>query len=325
MPLTQTHLASMTSMASLRSTVGTVLRGSTVGTVLRATIGPARTRALAARLTPATPPPLAPKSRFRPSEAFVPAPKATVTHYAFLRGIHERLEPRTYVEVGVRHGDSLALSRARSVGIDPAFSITAELQCDVQLVRSTSDEFFARPHAFDFFEGVPVDFAFIDGMHLAEFAFRDFLGVEPAMASTGIIALDDMLPRNGLEAARDRLTQGWAGDVFKVVEVLRRHRPDLVIVLVNTRPTGTALVFGVDPTWSGADDVIAAETPYFLAVDPQTPPQHYLDRTVAVAPETVLSSSVWDVLVAERENPTPDGRARILDEVRSWPTLDPVE
>src|SRR5664279_1082903 len=176
MPLTQTHLASMTSMASLRSTVGTVLR---------ATIGPARTRALAARLTPATPPTLAPKSRFRPSEAFVPAPKATVTHYAFLRGIHERLEPRTYVEVGVRHGDSLALSRARSVGIDPAFSITAELQCDVQLVRSTSDEFFARPHAFDFFEGVPVDFAFIDGMHLAEFAFSDFLDVEPAVLRRG--------------------------------------------------------------------------------------------------------------------------------------------
>jgi hypothetical protein len=39
-----------------------------------------------------------------------------------------------------------------------------------------------------------------------------------------------------LEAARDRKTEVWAGDVHKVIEVLRWMRPDLVVLLVQTAP-----------------------------------------------------------------------------------------
>ena len=63
----------------------------------------------------------------------------------FLQGVHERLRPETYLEVGVRDGRSLTLSRARSVGVDPAFAIEVELDGDLALVRTTSDEYFARP------------------------------------------------------------------------------------------------------------------------------------------------------------------------------------
>jgi len=301
---------------------------SAVGAVLRATIGPERTRRLARRVDrqpgarveggPTSKVP----SRYRAPDPWTPAHPTTVTHYAFLAEIHERLRPRTYVEVGVRHGDSLALSRARSIGIDPAYQIKVDLHADVQLVRSTSDEFFARADAFDHLGGVPVDFAFIDGMHLSEFAYRDFIGIEPKMARAGVVALDDMLPRNALEAARHRETNAWAGDVYKVVEVLRRRRPDLAVVLVNTRPTGTALVFGADPDHVGvahADDLA-----YFEAPDPQDPPPGFLDRSAAVAVSTALESPVWDLLIAERDEPSAERRQAILDEVRGWPTLGPV-
>lgn len=297
---------------------------SRVGTVLRKTIGPDATAAIAARVPSrapaAAPKPAAKKSRYQPSDPFTPAPPTKVTHYAFLRDLHARLQPRTYVEIGVRHGDSLALSRATSIGVDPAYKLTAELQAPVQLVRATSDDFFARDDAYAFLGGVPVDFAFIDGMHLSEFAYRDFVGIEPEMAPGGIIGLDDMLPRNPLEAARDRLTNAWAGDVFKVVEVLRQHRPDLEVVLVNTRPTGTALVFGLDPTRAD-DSIYDQQVTYFEQGDPQAPPQEYLDRSAAVAPETVLESRVWDLIAAQRANPSPEGHQAILDEVRSWSTL----
>ncbi len=68
--------------------------------------------------------------------------------HAFLRGLHEVLRPRTYFEIGVRDGMSLTHSRAVSVAVDPAFAIDREIRCDVHLVRTTSDEFFAREHPF---------------------------------------------------------------------------------------------------------------------------------------------------------------------------------
>ena len=63
----------------------------------------------------------------------------------FLRELHRRLRPRTYLEIGVNDGKSLALSRAPSIGVDPEFRVTEPIQCDVQLVKATSDDFFERP------------------------------------------------------------------------------------------------------------------------------------------------------------------------------------
>jgi len=71
----------------------------------------------------------------------------------FLRVLHERLEPSTYLEVGIRNGNSLALARCRSVGIDPAYQLTAELDGDVALFRTISDEYFSRPEPLAPFDG----------------------------------------------------------------------------------------------------------------------------------------------------------------------------
>ncbi|HJV12360.1 MAG TPA: class I SAM-dependent methyltransferase, partial [Propionibacteriaceae bacterium] len=161
--------------------------------------------------------------------------------------------------------------------------------------------FFASDQPLAHFNGVPVDLAFIDGMHLSDFALRDFINIEPFMADTGVVVLDDVLPRNGLEAARDRKTEPWTGDVYKVVEILRRRRPNLVVLLVNTAPTGTAIIVGVDPASTILKDVYPEEEPYLLRPDPQTPPHEYLDRSIAVEPDVLLESGVWEQLVDTRE------------------------
>ena len=49
----------------------------------------------------------------------------------FLPEVHRRLRPRAYLEIGVRWGHSLALSRCRSVGVDPAFGITADFRTEL--------------------------------------------------------------------------------------------------------------------------------------------------------------------------------------------------
>ena len=318
------------------------IRG-TVGSMLESTIGRDRTNtirsaerkarnALAKRLAmeppkkpasirtakqaPAKPKATPKHSGWQPPDPFVSHPEPKMTRHELLRGLHEKTRPRTYLEIGIRTGRSMVLSRCRSIGVDPAFKIDNPIHCDVQLIKATSDDFFAGEEPLAHFGGMPVDLAFIDGMHLSDFALRDFINIEPFMADTGVIVLDDVLPRNGLEAARDRKTEPWTGDVYKVVEILHRQRPDLVVLLVNTAPTGTAVIVGVDQASTVLKDAYATEEPYLLRPDPQTPPQDYLDRSISIEPDVLLQSPVWEQLVNKRESgSTPDLQA-LWDELR---------
>ncbi|MGH1563798.1 class I SAM-dependent methyltransferase [Mumia sp. DW29H23] len=260
-----------------------------------------------------------PRSRWLPSDPFVPHPAPTMSRHQLLAELHARLTPRTYLEIGVNTGASLALSRVPSIGVDPAFRVDHELECDVQLVRSTSDDFFAREAPLAHLGGRPVDLAFIDGMHLSEYALRDFLNTERLMAPTGIAVLDDMLPRNALEASRERRTSQWAGDVYKVAEVLRRNRPDLVTLLVNTEPTGTVVVAGLDPASAVMDAVYEAELAFCLAADPQVVPQDYLDRSSAVDASRLVELDVWHELAKRREDVGAD-LDDLWDRLRGLPT-----
>lgn len=255
------------------------------------------------------------------SDPFVPHPEPTVTRHDLLRGLHRVLTPRTYLEIGVNEGASLTLSRSRTVAVDPDFRVRHPLHCDLDLVKAKSDEYFTRPDALAHFDGTPVDLAFIDGMHLSEFAVRDFINVERRLGPAAVAVFDDILPRNALEAARVRRTGAWAGDVYKAVQIIARHRPDLVVLLINTWPTGTAIVVGSDPASSILSEAYPAELPYFEAEDPQSPPQEYMSRSAAVDPADLLASEAWPLLVAAREGGDAALIERAKDLLRSIPTL----
>ena len=323
---------------SIRSTVGSVLE-SAIGRERTNTIRSAERRArnaLAKRLAmeppqkPASKPkkkPVRPKpkstptpSGWQPSDPFVSHPEPQMTRHELLQGLHEKIRPRTYLEIGIRTGRSMVLSRCRSIGVDPFFKIDNPIHCDVQLIKATSDDFFAGDEPLAHFEGVPVDLAFIDGMHLSDFALRDFINIEPFMADTGVVVLDDVLPRNGLEAARDRKTGPWTGDVYKVVEILRRRRPDLVVLMINTAPTGTAVVLGIDQASTILKDAYAEEEPYLLQPDPQTPPLEYLDRSIAIEPDALLKSPVWEEIVSVRDSGASAPLAELWDQLRALQT-----
>ncbi|MEU1280532.1 class I SAM-dependent methyltransferase [Streptomyces sp. NPDC005805] len=229
-------------------------------------------------------------------------------------------KPRNYLEIGVNDGRSLTLSRVPSVAVDPAFRVVTELSCDVHLVRATSDDFFARKDPLlhlrngrnpfralarkdpmNLFGSDPkLELAFIDGMHLFEYALRDFMNVEKHSRWSSVIVLDDMLPRNIDEAARDRHTDAWTGDVYKVATVLRRHRPDLVVVEVDTQPTGVVLVFGADPLSTVLKRSYDAIIEEYVVPDPQDVPEEVLVRKNAVQPEALLGADFWPDLVRAR-------------------------
>lgn len=159
---------------------------------------------------------------------------------------HALLRPRSYVEIGCRAGASLALSRAPAIAIDPDFEITAQLTAPTRLYRMTSDEFF-RTHDVRSLLGAPVDFAFIDGMHHAEVALRDFINLERAPSRHGVITIDDVLPGQMDHATRDRMTRIWTEDVYRLVPLLRHFRPDLLVEVFDVDLKGLCLVSRLDP------------------------------------------------------------------------------
>lgn len=231
-----------------------------------------------------------------------------MNRHQLLQALHESIAPRTYLETGVNFGQSLSLSRVPSIGIDPEFAVKRELQCDVHLARTSSDEFFARRRPVAHLPVPVVDLAFIDGMHLSEYALRDFIAVERFTLPTSVMLIDDMLPRSVEMANRKRSTNIWTGDVYKVSDALRRLRPDLLVIEVDTEPTGTCLVLLPDATRGGVlegyDEWLATEA---VRPDPQPVPEAVLRRTRALDPEHVLASPGWGRLADLR------GRVRAGD------------
>lgn len=206
-------------------------------------------------------------------------------------------------------GQSLVLSQVPSIGIDPAFSIVTELHTDVHLARTTSDEFFARKDPLAHLPINTVDLAFIDGMHLAEYALRDYLAIERFTTPTSVLVFDDMLPRSVVEAARYRENDpwtrhtAWAGDVYKAAQALRDMCPELIVLEVDTTPTGVVVVLlpdsqrgGVLPQYDDWLDV--AITP-----DPQPVPQEILTRSRALDPQRLLASGGFATIAGIRDSP----------------------
>lgn len=212
-----------------------------------------------------------------PGTAEEEAERGAVPYIDVLARLHQALQPSHYLEIGVRHGRSLALATGKATGVDPAPEITVKLPPSASVVAKESDAFFD--------EGLlsaPADLAFIDGLHLFEFALRDFMNVERASVPGSALVIDDIFPNHPAQAARARRTAHWTGDVWKLVEILRKYRPDLHVSTLDTAPTGLALVAGLDPSnrvlWERYNPIVRE----FAAID--APPAPVLTRESALDP-----------------------------------------
>jgi hypothetical protein len=209
-----------------------------------------------------------------------------VSRHEFLAELHTLLQPRGYLEIGVQHGYSLRLAGCPAVGVDPNPLISVPVGPNVKIETSTSDAYFAALDGFRL-PFPALDLAFIDGMHLYEYALRDFIGVERIAHPGTVVVFDDMLPRNQHEAAREQCPGDWTGDVWRIWEILSHYRPDLHLVLVDTQPTGVLAVHGLNPASTAlADeykDIVRRWPPVNVAV-----PDAVINRSHAVSVDAAL-------------------------------------
>lgn len=171
------------------------------------------------------------------------------TYLDLLDRIHRAVLPRGYVEIGVRDGASLAIALpgTRAVAIDPVPIIDKKHSRHTRVFQLTSDDYFASRDLLADLDRALLDMAFIDGMHLFEFALRDFMHIERLAHADTVVLVHDCYPVDEATAERDCTTECWSGDVWKLITCLKESRPDLRISVVDVPPTGLAIIAGLNP------------------------------------------------------------------------------
>ncbi len=208
------------------------------------------------------------------------------SHLAVLGHLHRTLAPKNYLEIGVNRGASIVLAQpgTQAIGIDPVMRKDCRrLPGHIQLYTMTSDDFFTRMDLGSILAGNPLEMAFIDGMHLFEFALRDFIRVERYSHPRGKILLHDTYPVDPIAASRHQLTDFWTGDVWKIIPCLQKYRPDLRIHTIAAAPSGLTLVQNLDPASRVLENHLQEIYEEFIYLD-FTEFQREMDRTVRLFP-----------------------------------------
>ncbi len=170
-------------------------------------------------------------------------------YLTYLSYFHEWLKPQLYVEIGVHHGNSLVLAdqATQTIGIDPDPKVSQALNSNTQIYSLTSESFFAQYDLNSHFNNRPIDLSFIDGLHQFEAALKDFINIEKYSKKESIILIHDCIPLNKITSERERVTDFWSGDVWKIVPCLKKYRPDLTVFTIPSPPTGLSVVTNLDP------------------------------------------------------------------------------
>jgi len=174
-------------------------------------------------------------------------------HYPrFLKRLHQQYHFDWYLEIGCRDGRSAAHSRGKSIMVDPYFVTERNVigaKPALFCFQQTSDAFFASDMLSKL--DVQISLAFLDGMHLFEFLLRDILNTEANATSDSVIMLHDCYPQNEEMTTRDHeslnKSAAWAGDVWKVLPILRAYRPEMEITVLDCTPTGIVVLSNLEP------------------------------------------------------------------------------
>ena len=191
----------------------------------------------------------------------IPAGHPGIYYKSFLSKISQLRGTRVYLEIGVQAGLLFSEIHAdHAVAVDPAFLLEhniAHHKKSIYLYHDTSDRFFSDPKASAVLGG-KIDLAFLDGLHIFEFLLRDFYNTEAFSSKSGLIIMHDCLPLSCEMAIRNEgqaIESGkstaypnhWTGDVWKVVAILAKYRPDLTITCLDSHPTGLVCISNLNP------------------------------------------------------------------------------
>ncbi len=228
-----------------------------------------------------------------------------------IRRFHAWLAPRSYVEIGVAQGKTLALAQPPcvAVGIDPRPNLHSPLDTTTKIVSLESDVYFAKRDLRTDLETDCVDLAFIDGLHEFRQVLRDFINVEHFAAKHTVVLVHDCIPLDALTASPERRSKFWTGDAWKLIAALGKWRPDLDIQSVATPPSGLGVICRLDPDNRVLGEHYGAIVAEFLGLAPPLTPHDQHEQLSVV-------DNDWTKIAARVARGT--GRKAPCDEKKVW-------
>lgn len=184
------------------------------------------------------------------------SPVTGMSYLDFLPILGTALNCRSYFEIGTNTGDSLKAFQCDSVCVDPHFLVAQDVlrgKRQAHFFQMTSNEFFDNFNLRSLLPG-GIDIGFLDGLHHFEVLLRDFINSERYCHDKSVLMLHDCIPINERMAEREfRYVEtespdtrgGWTGDVWRLLPILKKYRPDLRVMLFDCHPTGLIVCTGL--------------------------------------------------------------------------------
>jgi hypothetical protein len=140
-------------------------------------------------------------------------------------------------------------------------------------------------------------------MHQIEFAMKDFMYTEMYCHPGSVVIVDDIYPAHPLQGERIRQSRFWTGDIWKIIRLLESARPDLILLPLDTSPTGTLVIIGLDPNnrelWEKFDVLMA-----WSINDWTETPDEIVNRTKKFDPRDPLITRIFTMIREGRDSGT---------------------
>ena len=134
---------------------------------------------------------------------------------------------KSFLEIGTQERINLS-----NINIDKKISVDPDPESNPDFILSSDDFFKQNIDRFDII--------FVDGLHHADFVYRDIINSLKILNPGGCVVVHDVIPSSyegqliPLEKTLETGTGIWNGDVWKGWIKLRIDRKDLVMKVVNT-------------------------------------------------------------------------------------------
>lgn len=142
-----------------------------------------------------------------------------------LNRLVERFGYTSYLEIGVAGGATFKkVPVAERVGVDPKWRLWYVL--DPRVKKTTSDRFFEKNRR-------RFDLVFIDGLHVAEQAYRDIRNSLGVLNPGGTIVVHDCMPESKEQQRVPRVQVSWTGNVWRAF-LKASQDPELDAFILDT-------------------------------------------------------------------------------------------
>ena len=142
-----------------------------------------------------------------------------------LQRLANRFSYKSYLEIGVAGGATFKhIEIEDRIGVDPKWRLWYAF--DRRVKKTTSDRFFAsnRRH---------FDLVFIDGLHVAEQAYRDIRNALAVLRPGGTVVVHDCMPSTREQQLVPRIQTSWTGDVWRAF-LKASQDPELATFILDT-------------------------------------------------------------------------------------------